>query len=139
MEDYEDYGMSIADYLAYRVHDQIGWYSAASGQYAIMYARIEWTLIISASLTPIFVIINNTFDPDHWSQWIPVVSSVIVAILSGGMKTFGYGEKSKKYAEKTGLLQNEMYQFKTNSGIYASMKSPESVFIERIEALLVKE
>jgi hypothetical protein len=84
------------------------------------------------------VILNFSFSQNHWAQWIPVVSSAVVAMLTGGSKTFRYDEKWRTYRELAELLKKEKYQFMTGSGTYASVDNPETVFIEAIETLLGK-
>ena len=130
--------MDIEEYLQTRVDDQLMYANNVAYRYRSMYTRIEWVLIIVASLTPIFVILNFSFSQDHWAQWIPVVSSAMVAMLTGGMKTFRYDEKWRTYRELAELLKKEKYQFMTGSGTYASVDDPETVFIETVETILRK-
>ena len=130
--------IDIEEYLNDRVLAHIDYCEDVAYSYRSKYYLIEWILIIVASLTPIFVILNFSFTRGSWAQWIPVASSTVVAILTGGLKTFRYEENWKKYSELSELLKKEKYQFMTGSGIYQSSDSPETLFIEAVETILGK-
>jgi DNA-binding XRE family transcriptional regulator len=130
--------IDIEEYLNDRVLAHIDYCDDVAYSYRSKYYLIEWVLIIVASLTPIFVILNFSFARDNWAQWIPVASSTVVAILTGGLKTFRYEENWKKYSELAELLKKEKYQFMTGSGIYQSSDTPETLFIEAVETILGK-
>jgi hypothetical protein len=130
--------IDIEEYLNDRVLAHVDYCDDVAYSYRRKYYLIEWVLIIVASLTPIFVILNFSFARDNWAQWIPVVSSTVVAILTGGLKTFRYEENWKKYSELAELLKKEKYQFITGAGIYKSSDNPETLFIEAVESLLGK-
>ncbi len=128
--------MEIEQYLEERVDRQLAWYVAMAGHARRTYVRVEWVLIVAASLTPVFVILNINYSKDHWLQWIPVVSSVLVAMLTGGLKTFRYDEAWTKYGDREARLKNEKYQFLTKSGTYKASEDPDTEFIERIETII---
>jgi hypothetical protein len=130
--------IDIEGYLNDRVLAHIDYCDDVAYSYRSKYYLIEWVLIIVASLTPIFVILNFSFARDNWAQWIPVASSTVVAILTGGLKTFRYEENWKKYSELAELLKKEKYQFMAGSGIYKSSSNPETVFVEAVEAIIGK-
>ena len=128
--------IDIEEYLNDRVLVHVDYCDDVAYSYRRKYYLIEWILIIVASLTPIFVILNFSFARDNWAQWIPVVSSTVVAILTGGLKTFRYEENWKKYSELAESLKKEKYQFMTRAGVYKSSDNPETLFIEAVESLL---
>lgn len=128
----------IEEYLNDRVLSHIDYCEDVAYSYRRKYYLIEWVLIIVASLTPIFVILNFSLARDNWMQWIPVASSTVVAILTGGLKTFRYEENWKKYSELAELLKKEKNQFMTGTGIYKSSDNSETVFIEAVETILGK-
>lgn len=128
--------IDIEEYLNDRVLSHIDYCEDVAYSYRSKYYLIEWVLIIVASLTPMFVILNFSFSRDNWAQWIPVVSSTVVAILTGGLKTFRYEENWRKYSGLAELLKKEKYQFMTGSGIYRSSDNPETVFIDAVETIL---
>jgi DNA-binding XRE family transcriptional regulator len=130
--------IDIEEYLNDRVLAHIDYCDDVAYSYRSKFYLIEWVLIIVASLTPIFVILNFSYTRDNWAQWIPVASSTLVAILTGGLKTFRYEENWKKYSELAELLKREKYQFMTGSGIYQSSDSPETLFVEAVETILCK-
>ena len=130
--------IDIEEYLNDRVLVHIDYCDEVAYSYRSKFYLIEWVLIIFASLTPIFVILNFSYARDNWAQWIPVASSTLVAILTGGLKTFRYEENWKKYSELAELLKREKYQFMTGSGIYQSSDSPETLFVEAVETILCK-
>lgn len=130
--------IEIEEYLNERVLAHIDYCEDVAYSYRSKYYLIEWVLIIFASLTPIFVILNFNLTRDNWAQWIPVASSTIVAILTAGLKTFRYEENWKKYSELAELLKKEKYQFMSQTGIYKVSDNPETVFIEAVESILSK-
>ena len=77
--------IDIEEYLNDRVLGHIDYCEDVAYSYRSKYYLIEWVLIIVASLTPMFVILNFSFARDNWAQWIPVVRSTVVAILTGGL------------------------------------------------------
>ena len=101
--------IDIEEYLNDRVLVHIDYCDEVAYSYRSKFYLIEWVLIIFASLTPIFVILNFSYARDNWAQWIPVASSTLVAILTGGLKTFRYEENWKKYSELAELLKREKY------------------------------
>ena len=130
--------IDIEEYLNERVLVHIDYCEEVAYSYRSKYYLIEWVLIIFASLTPIFVILNFSLTRDSWAQWMPVASSAVVAVLTGGLKTFRYEENWKKYNEFAELLKKEKYQFITGSGIYKSSDNPETVFVDAVETILGK-
>jgi DNA-binding XRE family transcriptional regulator len=130
--------LDIEEYLNERVLAHIDYCEDIAYNYRTRYYVIEWVLIIVASLTPVFVILNFSLARDHLAQWIPVASSTIVAILTGGLKTFRYEENWKKYSEFAELLKKEKYHFMTGSGIYNSSHDPETLFIDAVETIIGK-
>jgi hypothetical protein len=128
--------MDIEQYLKERVNDQLNWHNHSASKARIKYVRIEWILIIFASLTPIFVVLNYNFPKDHWIQWVPLVSSALVAMLTGGMKTFRYDERYKKYRDITERLSKEKFQFLNSAGIYYENEKANAVFIDTVERIL---
>jgi hypothetical protein len=130
--------IDIEEYLNERVLAHIDYCEDVAYSYRSKYYLIEWVLIIVASLTPVFVILNLSLVRNNWMQWIPVVSSTLVAILTGGLKTFRYEENWKKYSELAELLKREKYQFMSRTGIYKISDNPETVFVEAVESILSK-
>ena len=130
--------IDIEEYLNERVLAHIDYCEDVAYSYRTKYYLIEWVLIIVACLTPIFVILNFILPRDNLAQWIPVASSTIVAILTGGMKTFRYEDNWRRYSEFAELLKKEKYQFMAGSGIYKSSSNPETVFVEAVEAIIGK-
>lgn len=130
--------IDIEEYLNERVLGHIEYCEEVAYSYRSRYYLMEWVLIIFASLTPIFVILNFSLTKDNWAQWIPVASSAVVAVLIGGFKTFRYEENWRKYSELAELLKKEKYQFMTGSGIYKSSDNPETLFIDAVETILGK-
>lgn|GEM_PF-1947752 len=130
--------IDIEEYLNERVLAHIDYCDDVAYSYRTKYHLIEWVLIIVACLTPIFVILNFILAQDNLAKWIPVASSTVVAILTGGLKTFRYEDNWRKYSELAELLKKEKYQFMTGAGIYKSSSNPESVFVEAVETIIGK-
>ena len=130
--------IDIEEYLNERVLSHIEYCEDVAHSYRGKFFLIEWFLIIFASLTPIFVILSFSLTKDNLLRWLPVASSTVVAVLTGGLKTFRYEENWKKYSEFAELLKKEKYQFMTGSGVYKSSDNPETLFIDAIETILGK-
>ena len=117
-----------------QVNDRLSYYRMNAGKFYRRHVGFEWGLIVLASLTPIFIVINLSFAKEHWIQWIPVVSSSLVAILTGGLQKFRYYEKYRSSRDVVDGVRKEIVYFQTSSGPYAGVEEPTTVFIDKVEA-----
>ena len=125
------------EYLENRYYDQLKYYEKSSGLNQKKYKNFQWVLIILSALTPVLAAINiESFE----TQYIVVVVSAIVAILTTGMKTFQFQELWATYRATSEQLKPEIHYYNFNVGPYGKQGvDKESLFISRVEAILDKE
>ncbi len=126
---------AFKEYLQKRYYDQLNYYETTAGKNQKKYRNFQWILIVLSALTPVLAAI----DGDNL-QYVVVVVSAIVAILTTGMKTFSYQELWATYRATAEQLKPEIYYYNYDVGPYGdSGINKEALFISRIEAILDKE
>ena len=134
------------NYLEVRYQTQMEYYKNASRTNQKKYKLFQWVLIILSVLTPVFaalkeikVGVNNNLPPFD-SNFVVLVLSSIVAILTTGLKTFNYQElwiTARLTYEK---LKPEIHYYNFNIGPYGAQDiNKESLFVNRIESILALE
>lgn len=127
---------TFKDYLENRYYDQLKYYSKSAGKNQKKYKNFQWILIILSALTPVLAALDNNLQ----LQFLVVIVSAIVAILTTGLKTFQYQELWANYRATSEQLKPEIHYYNFNVGPYgASGTDKESLFISRVEAILDKE
>ena len=126
-------------YLNDRYFVQIDWYDKKSIANQKRYKRYQGWLIILASLTPIFVMIDKYFKEQTFLVWLPVVSSVLVAIFTALLKTFKYQENWLNYRTTCETLRKEIHFYNAGIGDYADTENKEALFVERVENMISRE
>jgi hypothetical protein len=124
-------------YLEERYYDQIKWYDRKSVWNHKAYDKFQWSAIILASLTPVLVLVG-----EDWSKWIAASVAVLVAIITGALKTFKYQENWINYRTTSEILRKEIYYFDANIQGYENFTDIEekrSMFIQRVENLISRE
>ncbi len=120
-------------YLKERYHPQVDWYDKKSISNQKAYKFLQWSIIILAAITPIFVILSET-----WGLHIPVVLSCLVAIGSASLKTFKFQENWINYRTTCETLRKEIYFYNARVDDYSS-NDPTGVFVKRVESLISRE
>jgi hypothetical protein len=93
-------------------------------------------LIILSALTPVLAALNEDFK----LQFLVVIVSAIVAILTTGLKTFQYQELWANYRATCEQLKPEIHYYNFNVGPYGMQGvDKEALFISRVETILDKE
>lgn len=126
-------------YLIERYTDQINWYDKKSLYYQKWYKWFQWGLIILAALTPVLVTLQSISDKYPALVWVPVLSSVLVAILATGLKAFRFQENWINYRTTCETLRKEIYLYQAGVGEYGTEDDKERLFIERVESLISRE
>ncbi len=134
-------------YVQERYLKQLEYYSKLSAKNQGKYNKFQWILIILSALTPVFAALGS-FKPDliggidlkSTLNLMVIVVSVIVAILTTGLKTFNYQELWASYRSTYELLKPEIHYYNFNVGPYgATGVDKESLFVTRIEGVLNAE
>jgi len=126
-------------YLEDRYVKQMDYYSKASAKNQKRYSRFQWILIILSALTPVLAALIGKSTLINLNLLVVIVSS-IVAILTTGLKTFGYQELWIAYRSTYEKLKPEIHYYNFNVGEYGrSGIDKESLFVSRVEAILDKE
>ena len=126
-------------YLNDRYTDQINWYDRKSLHYQTLYRWFQWGLIILAALTPVFVTLQSASKEYPDLVWVPVLSSVLVAILATGLKAFRFQENWINYRTTCETLRKEIYLYQADVGEYGTEDDKERLFVERVESLISRE
>lgn len=123
-------------YLEKRYYDQLSYYEKSSGRNQKKYKNFQWVLIILSALTPVLAALNEDFK----LQFLVVIVSAIVAILTTGLKTFQYQELWANYRATCEQLKPEIHYYNFNVGPYGvAGVDKEAIFISRVETILDKE
>jgi len=127
---------TFKEYLEKRYYDQLNYYEKSSGRNQKKYKNFQWVLIILSALTPILAALNEDFK----LQFLVVIVSAIVAILTTGLKTFQYQELWANYRATCEQLKPEIHYYNFNVGPYGMPGvDKEALFISRVETILDKE
>lgn len=126
-------------YFDNRYMDQIRWYDSKSKRNKDWYNLTEIIVIVSASLTPIFIALDFYFDFCTILKFVPIAFSVLVAILSTIQNAFSYKENWLNYRTTCESLKKEQYYYSGNLGDYCNVEDKETLFIERVESLISRE
>lgn len=126
-------------YLEERYHSQIDWYDNNSLKNKKIYEKLQFGLIIFSASTPVFIAIQMYPSTHSWLKWIPIFTSVIVAILASVIKTFKFQENWLNYRTICETLKKELYFFEANIGDYKDVETKEALFVEKVENLISRE
>ena len=128
---------NFKEYLEKRYYDQLKYYDKSSGLNQKKYKNFQWILIVLSAITPVLAAINSE---NFNIQFIVVIVSSIVAILTTGMKTFQFQELWVNYRATSEQLKPEIHYYNFNVGPYGMPGvDKESLFISRVESILDKE
>ena len=130
-------------YVQERYLPQMQYYAGTSAKNQGKYNKFQWVLIILSALTPVFAALGS-FKANFWGidvksslNLMVIVVSVIVAILTTGLKTFNYQELWASYRSTYELLKPEIHYYNFNVGPYGTAGvDRESLFVTRVEGIL---
>lgn len=126
-------------YLKDRYEPQIQWYEKRSASTKKSYEIFQWGLIVLSALTPVLVVIDFVGTANFFLRCMPIVTSVLVAILSSGSKTFKFQENWMNYRTTCETMKKEIHFYKAGSGEYSQTDNKEKLFVERVESLISRE
>jgi hypothetical protein len=130
---------SFNKYLKDRYYDQIEWYGNAAKKNQSYYIKFQWGLIILSALTPVLITIDLYISIYPILRWIPITTSVFVAIFAAALKTFKFQENWINYRTTCESLKKEKHYYDANLGEYAKLKTKKRTFVERVENLISRE
>jgi len=127
---------NFKDYLDNRYYDQLNYYQKSSGKNQKKYRYFQWVLIILSASAPILAALDKEFG----LQYLVVIVTAIVAILTTGLKTFQFQELWANYRATGEQLKPEIHYYDFGVGPYGMPGvDKEALFISRVEAILDKE
>ena len=126
-------------YLKDRYYSQVDWYDRKSMINQKTYKRLQYSLIILSSLTPILIVVSDWQKAIPYLVVVPALTSVAVAILTSIIKTFRFQENWINYRTTCETLRKEIFMLEADIGEYAQADNKESLFIERVESLISRE
>lgn len=137
--------VTFETYVKERYEKQMDYYRKASEKNQKRYRQFQWILIVLSAITPVIAALssfNNGHDAtsDEYLNFIVVIISSTVAILTTGLKTFNYQELWIMYRLTYEKLKPEIHYYYFSVGEYGHPGiDKESLFVSRIEALLDTE
>ncbi len=126
-------------YLKERYHGQISWYDKKSLWNQKWYGRLQWGLIVFSAMTPVLIAIDWGFPTYPVLRWIPIITSVFVAVLASALKTFKLQENWLNYRTTCETLKKEIHFYEAGIGEYADVEDKEALFVERAENFISRE
>lgn len=130
---------TFSKYVANRYEQQIAWYDGKAAVNQITYRWLQWIIIVLAAITPILI----EFSREPWLppgfSHLPTITAAAVAILTSGLKTFGYQENWINYRTTCETLRKEKYLFDARAGEYGEADDREALFVERVESMIARE
>ncbi|MBU7030164.1 MAG: DUF4231 domain-containing protein [Theionarchaea archaeon] len=127
------------EYLKERYYDQIKWYETKSSRSNNWYNRIQLALIVFSAMTPVLIAIEWGLSPSSLLKWFPIVTSVLVAILTSALKTFKFQENWISYRTTCETLKKEIHFYEAGVGDYADAEDKQALFVDRVENLISRE
>ena len=127
--------ISVEDYLAKRVDDQIAWYSQESGRAQRSWKRLRLAEVLAAALIPFAA----AYAQQSVTAQIAVgLLGVIVALVTGALGVYKFQENWLLYRSTAEALKREKFLVLTGVAPYNG-EHPEREFVARVEAILGKE
>ena len=133
------------EYINGRYLEQIRWYDSKALWSKKWFSRFQWGTIILSALMPVLIAVDLVPGYD-FLEWIPILTSVAVAVLSSGLKTFKFQERWVHYRTTCEVLKREFHLYQAGVGEYSSnanratlLVDKDALFVERVESLLAQE
>ncbi|MCK4796255.1 MAG: DUF4231 domain-containing protein [Spirochaetes bacterium] len=126
-------------YINERYYDQINWYDENSLKNKNYYETFQGALIVFSAITPVLIAIQMDPIMSSYLKWLPIFTSVFVAILASILKTFKYQEKWLNYRTISETLKKEIHFYNANIDDYYGVEDKEALFIERVESIISRE
>ncbi|MCB1023817.1 MAG: DUF4231 domain-containing protein [Acidobacteria bacterium] len=132
---------TFEQYVKERYEGQIRWFQAKAAANKRWYQIFQWTVIVLASIVPVLVTAAPSSLENKYSMiwWITVVSSVLLAVGTAGVKTFKFQENWITYRATSERLVQEKFYYDGGVGEYGEADDRESLFVKRVESLLSGE
>lgn len=125
------------EYISDRYQDQISWYGKKAASNKKTYQIFQWLLIILSASVPALVA-SAPKDNETW-KIVTVVVSVVLAIGTAAVTTFKFQENWMNYRSTAERLIQEKFFYDSNVAEYDEAVDRESLFVERVEALIAGE
>lgn len=126
--------MSVEDYLAARVQDQIDWHDARSRWNKAWFGRLQGAVIVLSALLPFLAGYQGQGRSPSLGLLIGAVG-VAIAALSGWITLHRFQETWIEYRLTAERLTHEKYRFLTRAAPYDG-DDAFGHLVERVEAIL---
>ena len=126
-------------YVSDRYFGEIAWYDAKSIRNQIWYRTLQWGLILLSASTPVLIALAQKTNSVPWLNMVPLMTSVVVAILATSLKTFKFEENWINYRTICETLKKEIHFYRAGIGEYEDSEDKEALFVKRVEALISRE
>jgi len=134
--DKSEFQKFMKKFMKERYENQLEWYETKAKRNKQIYTTLQFILIVSSIVVPIFIVINYIFPTFIVLQLLAIVMSIVVAILISFMKSFNFYENWVRYRTTAENLKKELSFFKAEAGPYVNIKDNEGLFVERVESYI---
>jgi hypothetical protein len=111
------------------------------GQNVRQFGLYQWFLLLSTGLTPFLVSLQSVVPApvNIWLKVLPLITSLVVAVLSPTFNTFGYQSRHIAYRFAYQSLISEFYKFHGHAGAYANKDDAtgRALLIQQVEAIIL--
>jgi hypothetical protein len=113
---------------------RIDWYDRKAAKNKLAYLIFQWiALVLSVSVPVLITTLENSW------QLVTIILSILLAIATSALKTFGFQENWLNYRTTAESLKKEEHFFDAGLFDYAEPGDKERVFVRRVEALTSQE
>lgn len=130
---------AFSEYMKNRYEQQIAWYDSKASENQATYRLLQWSAIILAALTPVLIELDLDAVMGNGFGRLATLTSVLVAILTSGLKTFKYQENWITYRTTCETLRKERHFYDAELGEYSQSDDKEALFVDRVESLISRE
>ncbi len=124
-------------YVQGRYQKELEWYDEKSQENQLRYKILQWAIIVLAFITPVFIVLSQLSDP-LIVKVFAIKTSILVAILSAGLRTFRFYDLWINYRTIAETLKKEIHLNNAKIDEYGEVDegSSRKLFVERVESLI---
>jgi hypothetical protein len=121
------------DYRTTRYEPQLAWYDAKANNSKGMYLLFQTGVIVLSAVVPVLI---AALPAEHA---VTISLSVLLAIGTACLKAFKFQENWINFRSTAEALKREWRFYVARLGDYEEAERRESLFVERVEALISNE
>jgi len=134
--------MDAETFLKLRLEDQLNYYRKRGASSKKFHSWIQLLIIIFSAIVPVIVNLPvvklSDTVPNVWTL-VATVFSLLIAILTGCVSFWKFGERWLDFRMTEELLKKEKFLYLTRSGDYSDESTAFTTLVERVENLISAE